>query len=143
MKTLHVLLAIVTLVLACCFAPLALAQQAVQINGDNYAVIVFSQSTGNYGYGWDCGTYGRARQIAFSHCKEADAREVAWVQFGWAVLVIAEDGSYATATVHGAGATAKVAVERARQNLRKYTDKPVKTTVIVCSGDINPRIIEE
>jgi hypothetical protein len=45
--------------------------------------------------------------------------------------------------VHGAGATAKVAIERALKELRKHTDKPVKTTVIVCSGDIDPRIIEE
>jgi hypothetical protein len=141
MHSLRASILLLALAAAGVFVPNASARDGVEIDSSTYAAIAFSPSTGKYGYAWNCGTLTQARRIALSYCKESDAEVVTWVQFGWAVLVIGEDGSYGYATAYGEGASSADAQSKATRELRKYSDKPIKTILIVCSGDVQPKII--
>src|SRR5438552_1120659 len=90
MKTLRAPIVLLALAAAAVFTPSAPARDVIEINPDRYGAIAFSPSTGKYGYSYDCGSRAQAERIALSYCKESDARPLTWVQFGWAVLVIAD-----------------------------------------------------
>jgi hypothetical protein len=141
MKTLQAALLVLALALAGLCVPAASAQEVVRINSDTYAAIAYSPSTQHFGYAWDCGTLDQARRMALARCNEDDAKVLTWVQFGFAALVIADDGAYAYAEVHGAGTSGKDAFDEAKAELRKVTDSPIKTILIVCSGDVDPIVI--
>jgi serine/threonine-protein kinase len=141
MNLLRSAVALLALSVAAVLTPAAPARDNVEIDPDHYAAIAFSPSTGAYGYGYDCGTLGQAQRLALSHCREADARVICWVRFGWAALVIAEDGSYGYDTSYGGGSTSRDALEKATRQLRKNSDSPVKIALIVCSGDVRPQVI--
>lgn len=115
----------------------------IRIDPDTFGAIAYSPKTGKYGYAWNQTTRRAAERVAVAECKEDDAKLLTWVQFGWAVLVIAEDKAYGFDEVHGPGATDADAEEKAMKELRKRTDAKVKTIVIVCSGDVKPKVIEK
>ncbi len=111
---------------------------AAEIDSTRYAAVAFSVKTGKWGYGYDHPSRFSAERAALRNCPAADAEVVTWTQFGWIVLLIAEDGSYGCGEVHGAGANSRDANAKALAQLRKHTKSPVKTYVRVCSGDIAP-----
>jgi len=127
--------------LTLCFFPAPAPADDVKIDPDTYAAIAFSPKTGKYGYAWNYSTRAAAEKAALSECKADDAKVVTWVQFGWAVLVIAEDNAYGYDEVHGDGANSKDAYDSALKELRKNSDAKVKTIIIVCSGDVKPKVI--
>jgi hypothetical protein len=97
---------------------------------DHFAAIVYSESTGKYGYAYDYVTLAEAKQVALKHCTPADARLIAWAKNGWYVaLAVGTDGSYG----HGSGPTAAKARAVALANCRKYTTD-CKIAVCVYSG---------
>lgn len=129
--------------LALAFFPSFAAADEVKIDPDRYGALVYSPKTGKYGYSWNHTTRGAAEKAALDQCKEPDAKVLTWVKFGWAVLVIAEDKGYGYDEVHGEGVTDADAERSAMKELRKKTQSKVKTIVIVCSGDVKPRVIEK
>jgi hypothetical protein len=141
MKCLHASLMLLALGVAAVFTPKAPARDVIEIDPDRYAAVAFSPSTGKYGYGWNCGSLGQAERIALSYCQEPDAKVISWVRFGWSVLVISEDDAYGHATSYGDGASSRIALDRATAQMRKHSDKPIKTILIVCSGNVQPKII--
>jgi hypothetical protein len=128
--------------LALTLSPAVAGADEVVIDSNTYAAIAFSQKTGKYGYAWNYRSLGAAQRAALSRCPEADAEVVAWVNFGWAVLVISEDGASGYATSYGEGSTSGDAYRLALREMRKHSDAPVKTILIVCSGDVQPRVIK-
>lgn len=127
--------------LALCFFPTPAPADDVTIDSNSYAAIAFSPKTGKYGYAWNHSTRAGAEKAALSECKADDAKVVTWVKFGWAVLVIGEDNAYGYDEVHGDGANSKDAYESALKELRKHSEAKVKTIIIVCSGDVKPKVI--
>jgi hypothetical protein len=129
--------------LALTLSPSPAGADEVTIDSDTYAAIAFSPKTGQYGYAWNYRSLPAAKRAALARCPEADAEVVAWVNFGWAVLVIAEDGSYAHATTYGRGATDRDAYRKALGQLRKVTNSRVQTVLVVCSGNVTPKVISQ
>jgi Domain of unknown function (DUF4189) len=142
MKTICSLLVVSALAVTSLFTSAARVR-ADEIDADRYGAIAYSVSTGKYGYAYNWGSRGAAERFALSQCEAADAKIVNWVQFGWAVLVIADDNAYGTDTNFGNGATSGPAYDGALAELRKHSDAKVKTILIICSGDIKPRVIEK
>jgi hypothetical protein len=140
MKSLRATLVLATLTLAGLFAPAAQAQ--VQIRSDTYAAVAYSPSTGKYGYGWNYSSKYAAERAALSECRVADARIVGWAKFGWLVLVVADDNAYGVAPAWGEGATAAQACQGALRELRKRSNAKVTDVVILCSGNVRPRVIK-
>jgi hypothetical protein len=114
-----------------------------KIDPDRYGALVYSPKTGKYGYSWNHTTREAAEKAALAECKEPDAKVLTWVKFGWAALVIAEDNAYGYDEVHGDGVTDADAEKKAVKHLRQQTDAKVKTVVIVCSGDVKPKVIKK
>lgn len=107
-----------------------------------YAVIAFSQSTGEYGYAWNHWNYSDAARVALSRCNAKDAEVVAWVENGFAALAIGDnDSTYGTGWEWGDGATNIDAINTAKENCRSY-GKRVKTIVVVHSHYFNPQVIK-
>jgi hypothetical protein len=123
--------------------PAPVAADDVKIDPGRYAAIAFSPKTRNYGLAWNRPGRASAEKAALAACDADDAQVLTWVQFGWAALVIAEDGAYGFAEVHGPGATEGAAEQEATERVRTRTVAKVKTVVIVCSGDADPRIIKK
>jgi serine/threonine-protein kinase len=120
--------------------PAPVAADDVKIDPDRYGAIAFSPKTGKYGYSWNQASRSAAQKKALDECEADDAKVLTWVKFGWAALVIAEDNAYGFEEVHGAGATDGEAERKAMKELRKHTDAKVKTIIIVCSGDVAPKV---
>lgn len=125
------------------FGPALVTADELKIDPDRYGALVYSPKTGKYGYSWNHPTRSAAERAALAECKEDDAKVLTWVKFGWAVLVIAEDKGYGYDEVHGAGVTDTDAERAAMKKLRENTQAKVKTVVIICSGDVKPRVIEK
>jgi len=126
------------------FFPVPTAQaDEIKVDPDKYGAIAFSPKTGKYGYAWNWGSREAAEKAALAEVKADDAKNLTWVKYGWAVLVIAEDGAYGYDCVYGDGATDTEAVEKATKQLRKYSQEKIVTTVIVCSGDVKPKVISK
>jgi hypothetical protein len=140
MKTLVATFVLSALTLGLFPAPTAKADE-FKINPDRYGAIAFSPKTKKYGYAWNYSTREGAEKAALSEVKEDDAKNLTWVKFGWAVLVIAEDGAYGYDVVYGDGVTDGEAITKATKQLRKHSEAKIVTTVIVCSGDIKPKVI--
>jgi hypothetical protein len=128
--------------LALTLSPATADADTVEIDSNTYAAIAFSQKTGKYGYAWNYRSRAAAQREALARCPGADAEVVAWVNFGWAVLVIGEDGASGYATAYGEGATSGDAYRNALGEMRKHSDARVKTVLIVCSGDVRPKVID-
>lgn len=138
MKTL--LTSFVLAALSLCFCPTTSPADEVKIDPDRYGALSYSPKTGKYGYSWNHTTRAAAEKAALAECKADDAKIVTWVKFGWAALVIAEDNAYGFEEVHGDSVTDKDAYEGALKELRKHSQAKVKTIVIICSGDVKPKI---
>jgi hypothetical protein len=141
MKTLLTSLALSGLALP--LHPAPVAADDVKINPDRYGALAYSVKTGKYGYSWNQSSRAAAEKVALAECEAEDAKVLTWVRFGWAVLVIAEDNVYAFDEVHGDGVTDGDAERKAMKELRKRTDAKVKTIVIVCSGEVEPRVVKK
>ena len=134
--------AFVLTVLTLNLSPAIVNAQHHEIDPDRYGAIAYSPKTGMYGYGWNHGSRAAAEKAALSECKADDAKVVTWVQFGWAALVIADDKAYGYDEVHGDGASSKDAYDNALKNLRENSKAKVKTVIIICSGDVKPRVTD-
>lgn len=114
----------------------------VTIDADTYAVVAYSPSTGKIGWAWNYRVYNTAARVALKNCGERDARVVNWARFGWLVLVVSEDKSYGTATSYGKGATAATAYTEALKELRKHSTSKVTDVIVLCSGDVAPKVFK-
>ena len=141
MKALRAAFALLALVLP--LLPVFVGAADVKIDPDRYGALVYSPKTGKYGYSWNHATREAAEKAALAQCKEPDAKVLTWVKFGWAVLVIAEDNCYGFDEVHGEGVTDADAEKKALKELRKQTNAKVTTVVIVCSGDVPPKVVKK
>jgi hypothetical protein len=125
------------------FAPARVAADDVTIDPDRYGALAFSPKTGKYGYSWNQPSRVAAENTALTECKADDAKLLTWVRLGWAVLIIAEDNAYGFDEVHGDGASSKTAYDNALKKLRDRSEAKVKTTITICSGDVQPKVIEK
>lgn len=123
-------------------APIAKADE-IKVDPSKYGAIAFSPKTGKYGYAHNFSSQEAAEKAALAEVKADDAKNLTWVKYGWAVLVIAEDGAYGYDNTFGEGATDGEAVTKATKQLRKHSDAKIVTTIIVCSGDVKPKIIRK
>src|SRR5262245_2529559 len=135
MKTLVATFVLSALTLGFFPAPTVQADE-IKVDPDKYGAIAFSPKTKKYGYAYNFSTQEAAEKAALAAVKADDAKNLTWVKYGWAALVIAEDGAYGYDHTFGDGATDGEAVEKAIKQLRKHSDKKIVTTVIVCSGDV-------
>lgn len=135
MKTLHAFAVVVALA---AFGGTASAQA---IDSSRYAAVAYSMKTGKFGYGYDQPSRIAAERRALAECAADDAEVVTWTRFGYIVLLIAEGNAYGVGEVHGAGASAADAYERALAQLRKHTKKKITTAVRVCSGNVPPKVV--
>src|SRR5579862_6346578 len=88
----------------------------IVFDGDTYAAIAYSPSTGSYGYAYNYGSRGSAETAALRNCKAPDARIVTWVNNGFCALALGDDvGSYGIGYSWGNGATNTYAKQRALQ----------------------------
>jgi hypothetical protein len=129
--------------LALSFSPAPVVADDFKIDPDRYGALAFSPKTGKYGYSWNQPNQTTAEKTALAECKADDAKLLTWVKFGWAVLVIAEDNAYGFDEVHGDGVNSKTAYENALKKLREHSDAKVKTTITICSGDVQPKVIKD
>ena len=141
MKTFVATLVLSALALA--LTPSTAPAEEVYIDGTKYAAIAYSPKTGTSGYAWNCWTREEAERTALEQCNEPDAKVMVWVQYGWAVLLIAEDGSYASGFVYGDGCSPADAYKNALKQLRTYTQTRVVKAIVVCSGNVAPRVITD
>lgn len=68
----------------------------VAAQGDEFAAIAYSPSTGSYGYAYGWESQDSAEVDALSRCDGYDARAVVWVRNGWAALATNSSGAWAT-----------------------------------------------
>lgn len=67
----------------------------VQADGDRFAAIAYSSSTGKYGYSYGYGSRAEAETQAVIRAKAEDAQVVVWVKNGWAALALGDKkGAY-------------------------------------------------
>lgn len=105
----------------------------IEIDSGSYGAIAYSPSTGTYGYSHNYRSRRSAEQAALGYCDADDARVVAWVNFGFAALVKADDGSWGAAASYGEGSTNLEAINRARRACREHTDSPIRTVLVISS----------
>jgi uncharacterized protein DUF4189 len=140
MKTLRNLLVLSALALVCVLTDTPRAG-ADEIDFDTYAAIAYSPSTGKYGYAYNYGSRYAAERAALAHCPEADAEIVGWVKAGWLALAIGDDNAYGVGWEYGEGATNTDAKRRAYNQCAARTTNP-KVVLCICSGNIDPEVIE-
>lgn len=105
----------------------------IEIDTGSYGAIAYSPSTGAYGYSYNYRTRRTAEQVALGYCDADDARVVAWVNFGFAALVKADDGSWGAATSFGEGSTNLEAINRARRACEEHTGSTIRTVLVISS----------
>jgi len=119
----------------------AQAQNSYTISDNTYAAVAFSSKTGEYGFAYDYNSRFGAEKAALARCKEPDAKIIGWVKFGWLVVALGDDHSYGIAWEYGDGANSGVASRGAQEKLKEQGGK-LKTLLVICSGDIDPKTIE-
>jgi hypothetical protein len=124
------------------FLPSPIKAEEKKIDPEKFGALAYSPKTGKYGFSWNQKTQEEAEKAAIAEVKEDDAKSLTWVQFGWAVLAITTDNGYGYEAVHGEGASESEAVEKAITQLRKFSKEKIKTIVIVCSGDVKPKVLD-
>lgn len=123
------------------FAGAAAWAHATSIDFSRYAAVAFSKSTGHSAYAWNYGSRTAAEKAALAKCTESDAKIVGWVQGGWLALAVGVDNGYGVAWEYGDGALNTVAVERAIDECHEHGES-VKKVILICSGDIEPQVLE-
>jgi hypothetical protein len=140
MKALAIL--VVLSALALVFVPSPMHAEDKQIDPGKYAAIAFSPKTGKYGFSWNHNSQADAEKAALAELKDIeDAKNLSWVKFGWTVLVVSADNAYGYDTSYGEGATEGEVIEKAITQLRKHSKEKIKTIVVVCSGDVKPKVL--
>ena len=119
----------------------AAAKDVGVIDGDTYAAIAYSPSTGKRGYAYNYGSRWGAEKAALANCKADDAKIVAWVNNGFCALAIGSDkDAYGTGYSYGDGANNQYAMRRARAEGEKRTTN-VRVVLCVCStGQFAPYV---
>ena len=113
-----------------------------KLDPDKFGALAFSPKTGRYGFAWNHNSQANAEKAAIAELKDIDdAKSLTWVKFGWAALVISADKAYGYAIAQGEGATEGEAIEKAITQLRKYSKEKIATIVLVCSGDVTPKVL--
>jgi serine/threonine-protein kinase len=113
----------------------------VYFEGDTYAAIAYSPSTGKIGYGYNYGSRWAAQTAALRNCPVADARIVTWVSNGWCALALGDDKStWGTGWSYGEGATNTYAKQRALAEAQKRT---TGTRVVLCVCSTSAGGVEE
>lgn len=109
-------------------------------NGDTYAAIAYSPSTGTHGYSYNYGSRSSAESAALRNCKAADARIVTWVHNGFCALAVGDDKScWGTGWSYGDGATNIYARNRALENCRNRTTG-ARIVLCICSANVAPEV---
>lgn len=128
MKTLQ------SLVLVLCLAAVTSARaDVIYFDGDTYAAIAYSPSTGKYGWANGYGTRTGAESAALNNCKYSDARIVTWVHNGFCALALGDDKSrWGIGYSYGDGATNTYARNRAVEECRKRTSN-AHAVLVICS----------
>jgi serine/threonine-protein kinase len=136
---------VLALVLLSCFAlvPTTVTVRAADVivfDGDSYAAIAYSPSTGAYGYGYNYGSRWSAEAAALRNCKADDARIVTWVNNGFCALAVGDDKScWGVGWEYGDGATNTAAMRRALQEANKRTTN-CRILLCVCSANVAPYV---
>ncbi|OAI46170.1 hypothetical protein AYO44_11790 [Planctomycetaceae bacterium SCGC AG-212-F19] len=109
------------------------AQQVIVFDGDTYAAIAYSPSTGKYGYASNYGSRWSAQNAALRNCPVADAKIVTWVHNGFCALALGDDVSaWGIGYSYGDGATNTNAKQRALNECSKRSNG-ARIVVCVCS----------
>jgi hypothetical protein len=109
------------------------AQQVIVYDGDTYAAIAYSPTTGKYGYAYNHGSRWAAQTAALRSCKADDARIVTWVHNGFCALALGDDVSaWGIGYSYGDGATNTYAKQRALHECSKRTNG-AGIVVCICS----------
>jgi hypothetical protein len=120
--------------------PTARADEVIVFNGDTYAAIAYSKSTGNYGYAYNHGSRAAAEASALKYCKADDAFIVCWVNNGFCALALGDDReAYGYGYSFGDGATNTSAKNRALLEARRRTTN-AHLVLCVCSENVKPEV---
>jgi serine/threonine-protein kinase len=109
-------LALLVALTAALIATPAQAGQASSSTSGKFAAIAFSQSTGQTGYSYNCGSRAEAETLALSYCNASDARIIVWVKNGYCALALGNDlGAYGVAWASSAAEARILALGEARK----------------------------
>lgn len=113
------------------------AQRVIVFDGDTYAAIAYSPSTGKYGYASNYGSRWAAETAALRNCAAKDAQIVTWVNNGFCALAVGDDVSaWGIGYSYGDGATNTYAKQRALLEAQKRT-KNARVLLCVCSATLS------
>jgi hypothetical protein len=140
MRTLTAVVMLTGLGLLSLPAPAA-ATDVVVFDGDTYAAIAYSPSTGKWGYSYNYGSRWSAERAALSRCEGKDARIVAWVNNGFCALSLGDDKSaWGVGYSYGDGATNTFAKRRALAECGNRTTN-ARIVLCICSTDqVRPEV---
>lgn len=134
MKTLQVLALVLVLPVTSLLSSVAPARSdTIYLDGQTYAAIAYSPSTGKYGYGNGYRSRYAAEREALRQCPESDAKVVGWVCNGFLALAVGDDNAYGTGYSFNAGATNGAAMNNAMAECRKHTSKNPHILICICS----------
>ena len=102
-----------------------LAPRALADDGDKFAAIAFSQSTGSYGYGYGFDARSGAENEALAQCSGDDAKVVVWVKNGWCALAVGDDNAYGYGWAEDLGTARKIALAECRK-------RTTNSRVVIC-----------
>jgi serine/threonine-protein kinase len=112
----------------------------IYFDGDTYAAIAYSPTTGNFGYAYNYGSRWAAERAALRNCKAKDAKIVTWVSNGFCALALGDDKSaWGVGWSYGQGATNTYAKKQALMQCGKRT-KNARLVVCVCSVNVKPEL---
>lgn len=137
MTQLRKILAVLVLCSASVLTPVAQlqAQTIVVFDGDSYAAIAYSPSTGKYGYAYNYGSRWAAEAAALAYCEAPDAEIVVWVNNGFCALALGDEpGVYGVGWSYGDGSSNVAAMNWALYECGKRTTNPRIVVVISSQG---------
>lgn len=134
MKTLQVLVLVFVLPVTALLSSVAPARpDTIYLDGQTYAAIAYSPSTGKYGYGNGYRSRFAAEREALWQCPQSDAKVVGWVCNGFLALAVGDDNGYGIGYSYNAGANNGSAMNRALADCRKHTSKNPHIAICICS----------
>jgi hypothetical protein len=114
--------------------------EVIYFEGDTFAAIAYSPSTGKFGYAYNYGSRWDAQKAALKRCKAKDARIVTWVNNGFCALALGDDKSaWGVGWSYGNGATNTYAKKKALAECAKRT-KNGRIVVCLCSTNVDPEL---
>lgn len=118
------------------------AQEYV-VDGDTYAAIAYSPSTGKFHYAYNLDSRAAAEKAALAGCTPSDARIVAWVNAGWCALALGDDHEcWGVGWSYGDGATIKEAVDYALEECRSRTTNVELKLLVLSDGQLVYEVVD-